>query len=81
MGKDNILSSIVFFKCLRMVSNYYNTSATHVFIKNQLIQIITSIWKINKQACFSIGRELIRIIQDVAFVPVILFLCLIESRI
>lgn len=66
--KQNLLIKVVFMKLIRLYSGYCYFNADNIQIlniKNCCYEIIVEIWKNKKEELFCLGKELIRILQDV----------------
>lgn len=67
--KQSFLLKIVFMKLIRLYSGYCYYNAENniqiLNIKNCCFEIIVEIWKNKKEELFCLGRELIRVLQDV----------------
>lgn len=64
--KQKDLPQMIFFKAVRLYSGFCyipesNTSA----LKKTLMEIIINIWRDQKQECMALGRELMRILQEI----------------
>jgi len=65
LNKQNELAPLIFFKALRLYSGFcYLADQMTISLKRVLMDVIVDIWRNNKTECISLGRELMRILQE-----------------
>ena len=65
LNRQNELPSLIFFKAVRLYSGFcYLAENLTVPIKKVLMDVILDLWRNNKSECISMGRDLIRILQE-----------------
>lgn len=65
VNRQNDIGPLILFKAIRLYSGYcYLGEQNAAVVKKILMEVIIEIWRSKKNECISLGRELIRVLQE-----------------